>query len=96
MSQTYSQIGNDAQVYKLLQKTSELRREKEMWLIIMLNRAIWQEIDYYEEFQADCVSDAAKYKSKIDNYDYSTSWQDSILNMIILKPRFLGEIHYRV
>lgn len=55
MSQTYSQIGNDAQVYKLLQKTSELRREKEMWLIIMLNRAIWQEVDYYEDFQADYV-----------------------------------------
>lgn len=29
-------------------------------------RAIWQEIDYYEEFQADCIPDAAKYKSKID------------------------------
>lgn len=70
-------------------KEKETRVSSEM-------RAIWQEIDYYEEFQADCVSDAAKYKSKIDNYDYSTSWRDSILNMIILKPRFLGAIHYRV
>lgn len=27
---------------------------------------------------------------------YSTSWQDSILNMIKLKPKFLGETHSQV
>lgn len=36
-------------------------------------RALWQEIDSYEDFQADWVPDSEKYKSKVDKLRVSIS-----------------------
>lgn len=65
--QTYTQLGNDAQVYELVKKEQETRQGE--WSLAEYyaeQRLIWQEIDYYEDFQADCTLDARKYKCKID------------------------------
>lgn len=37
-------------------------------------RKIWQEIDYYEDFQADCAFNANKYKEKIDKLRIFRFW----------------------
>lgn len=31
-------------------------------------RALWQERDFYEDFQANCGFDAQEYKSKVDKF----------------------------
>lgn len=30
-------------------------------------RTLWQEINFYEDFQADCGLEAKKYQSKVEN-----------------------------
>uniref|UniRef100_A0A5B7BEA1 Uncharacterized protein n=1 Tax=Davidia involucrata TaxID=16924 RepID=A0A5B7BEA1_DAVIN len=67
VAQTYSQIGNDAQVYELRNKVHETK-QKDMTISAYyaeLNR-LWQELDYYQDFQADCASDSVKFQKLIE------------------------------
>lgn len=64
--QTYSQLGNDAWVYKVMKKEHETRKGARSLAYYAELRSNWQEIDYYEEFQADRAPDAGKYKHEVD------------------------------
>lgn len=49
VSQTYSQVGNDAQVYELVEKSHKTRQgEKSVAYYYAKFSAVWQETDYYK------------------------------------------------
>lgn len=49
-------------MFELLKKERETKQgERSLSGYYAELRAIWQEIDYYEDFQAECSSDARRY-----------------------------------
>lgn len=65
--ETYSWIVSDAQLYELMKRGHEIKQgEKTVAEYYAKLRALWQEIDYYEDFQATSVPYSKKYQSKID------------------------------
>ena len=67
VAQTYSQVGNNAQFYEIRKKIHEIKQGE-------LNVAQyydglsnpWQELDYYQDFQAECPSDIAKIQKLME------------------------------
>lgn len=63
VAQAYSQIGNDAQIYELKKKVHETKK-REMTVTRYYSEvsSLWQELDYYQDFQARCLDDATRYR----------------------------------
>ena len=80
-TQTYSQSGNDAQVYELRKKVHETK-QGEMTIAQYFSElsSLWQELDYYQDFQASYTIDATKHIRIL----CMTSWLDSIIYLIRL------------
>lgn len=60
MLQTYSMLAYDAQVCEIVKKEDETRQDE--WSLVECSadlRSSWQEMDYYEAFQAHCTPDAS-------------------------------------
>ena len=60
---TYSRVGNDAQIYEIRNKVHGLK-QGEMTISQYFSElnGLWQELDYYQDFQADCTGDAVKFQ----------------------------------
>lgn len=60
--QTYSRVCNDAQVYKLRKRVYETKHKG---LIVSAYyfefQILCHELDFYQDFQADCATDSAKF-----------------------------------
>lgn len=55
-AQTYSQSGNDAQIYELWKKVHEtMQGEMTTAKYVSELTGFWQELDYYQDFQASSV-----------------------------------------
>ncbi|KAL3523021.1 hypothetical protein ACH5RR_015855 [Cinchona calisaya] len=73
-SLTYSQMGNDAQIYELRNKVHGTKQgETTISQYFSELCGLWQELDYYQDFQADCVGDALKFQKLVEKeriYDF--------------------------
>ncbi len=74
VSQTYSQVENDAQVHELRNKVHGMKQGQ---LTVVRYYAelsgLWQELDFYQDFQASCPADAVKLQKLIGKecrYDF--------------------------
>jgi hypothetical protein len=73
-SQTYSQMGNDTQIYDLRNKVHGMKQgELTIAQYFAELCGLWQELDYYQDFQADCPGDAIKFQKLVEKqriYDF--------------------------
>ncbi|XP_043809433.1 uncharacterized protein LOC122722509 [Manihot esculenta] len=74
LSLTYSKIGNDAQIYDIRNKIHGTK-QGEMTISQFYSElcGLWQELDYYQDFQADCTGDTVKFQRMIEKervYDF--------------------------
>ncbi|XP_073282737.1 uncharacterized protein, partial [Primulina huaijiensis] len=79
-AQTYSQSGNDAQIYELRRKIHETK-QSEMTIAQYFSElsSLWQELDYYQDFQASCPADATKFHTLVEKervYDFLAGLND--------------------
>ncbi|KAG8638166.1 hypothetical protein MANES_14G014236v8 [Manihot esculenta] len=67
LSLTYSKIGNDAQIYDIQNKIHGTK-QGEMTISQFYSElyGLWQEFDYYQDFQANCTGDAVKFRRMIE------------------------------
>ncbi|KAJ7950679.1 Retrovirus-related Pol polyprotein from transposon TNT 1-94 [Quillaja saponaria] len=74
LCQTYSQVGNDIQVFELRKKLHETKQgELTIAQYFAELSGLWQELDYYQEYQPVHPADAASYKKVVDKervYDF--------------------------
>ncbi|KAJ7954402.1 Retrovirus-related Pol polyprotein from transposon TNT 1-94 [Quillaja saponaria] len=74
LCQTYSQVGNDIQVFELRKKLHETTQgELTIAQYFAELSGLWQELDYYQEYQPVHPADAASYKKVVDKervYDF--------------------------
>ncbi|KAJ7968090.1 Retrovirus-related Pol polyprotein from transposon TNT 1-94 [Quillaja saponaria] len=74
LCQTYSQVGNDIQVFELRKKLHETKQgELTIAQYFAELSGLWQELDYYQEYQPVHPTDAASYKKVVDKekvYDF--------------------------
>lgn len=72
--QTYFRVGNGAQVYELRNKVHETKQKRMTVSAYSSQLHIsWHELEYYQDFQADCVASSAKFKKLVDKemvYDF--------------------------
>ena len=71
---TYSQVGNDAQTFEIRNKVHGTKQGK-MTISQYFSKlcGLWQELDYYQDFQADCTKDAVKFWKVVEKewvYDF--------------------------
>ena len=74
-SQTYSQVGHDAQIFEIRKKVYETKQGE--WLIFQYHielNSLWQELDYYQDFQVECPNDASKIQTMIDKERVFDFW----------------------
>eukprot|EP00252_Welwitschia_mirabilis_P002409 TRINITY_DN1235_c0_g1_i6.p1 TRINITY_DN1235_c0_g1~~TRINITY_DN1235_c0_g1_i6.p1 ORF type:complete len:1428 (+),score=264.56 TRINITY_DN1235_c0_g1_i6:585-4868(+) len=66
-SETYSQRGNDVQVFEIRNKLRNLKQcDKTVSQYFAELSGLWQELDYYQDFQAECPKDATKFRKMVD------------------------------
>ncbi|XP_043687765.1 uncharacterized protein LOC122638984 [Telopea speciosissima] len=66
---TYSQVGNDAQVFDIQRKIhATTQGELTLSEYYCELRSLWQELDYYDNFQLDCPSDITKFQLREDKF----------------------------
>ncbi|KAJ7961445.1 Retrovirus-related Pol polyprotein from transposon TNT 1-94 [Quillaja saponaria] len=74
LCQTYSQVRNDIQVFELRKKLHETKQgELTIAQYFAELSGLWQELDYYQEYQLVHHADAASYKKVVDKervYDF--------------------------
>eukprot|EP00257_Ricinus_communis_P026984 XP_025014398.1 uncharacterized protein LOC112536055 [Ricinus communis] len=79
-AQTYSQSGNDAQVYELRKKIHETKQgELTIAQYFSELNGLWQELDYYQDLQASCTADATKFHKIMEKervYDFLAGLND--------------------
>ena len=71
---TYSRVGNDAQIFEIRNKVHGIKQgELTISQFFSELSGLWQELDYYQDFQADCTADAVKFQKLIEKervYDF--------------------------
>ncbi|KAK6927413.1 Retrotransposon Copia-like, N-terminal [Dillenia turbinata] len=74
VSLTYSYVGNDAQIYELRNKVHETKQGEMTFDQYFAELShLWQELDYYQDFQAICPEDATKFQKLVEKeriYDF--------------------------
>ncbi|KAJ8749583.1 hypothetical protein K2173_026232 [Erythroxylum novogranatense] len=66
-SLTYSQIGNKAQIFYLRNKLHNTKQgDKTVSQYFAELCGLWQELDYYQDFQAKCSKDSARFQKMIE------------------------------
>ncbi|XP_043705228.1 uncharacterized protein LOC122655043 [Telopea speciosissima] len=66
---TYSQVGNDPQVYDIQRKIHATKQgELTLSEYYCELRSLWQELNYYDNFQLDCPSDITKFQLREDKF----------------------------
>ncbi|KAJ7949694.1 UBN2_3 domain-containing protein [Quillaja saponaria] len=74
LCQTYSQVANDIQVFELRKKLHETKQgELTIAQYFAELSGLWQELDYYQEYQPVHPEDEASYKKVVDKekvYDF--------------------------
>ena len=66
---TYSQVGNDAQIYELQQKIHETKqRELSLSQYYSELRSLWHELDFYDDFHPTNPLDAAAFRKRVDKF----------------------------
>ena len=73
-STMYSRLGNDAQVCEQQKKVCETK-QRDMFVAQYFaeSSSLWRELYFYQDFQANCPSDAVKFQKLIDKervYDF--------------------------
>ena len=72
-------VGNDALVYERRKKVHETKQgDMTVAQYFAELSSLWQELDFYQDFQADCPSDAAKFQKLIEKervYDFLAGLQ---------------------
>ncbi|KAG8644242.1 hypothetical protein MANES_11G110050v8 [Manihot esculenta] len=62
LSLTYSKIRNGAQIYDIRNKIHGTKQgEMTISQFYYESCGLWQELDYYQDFQVDCTGDAVKF-----------------------------------
>ncbi|GMP92340.1 hypothetical protein CsSME_00042602 [Camellia sinensis var. sinensis] len=73
-AQMYSQQGNDAQAYELRKKLRSLdQKDRSLAVYYAELSSLWQELDYYQSFQAVCSQDATLFQQTVEKervYDF--------------------------
>ncbi|XP_028084053.1 uncharacterized protein LOC114285227 [Camellia sinensis] len=73
-SQMYSQQGNDAQTYELRKKLRSLyQKDRSLAIYYAELSSLWQELDYYQSFQAVCSRDTTLFQQTVEKecvYDF--------------------------
>ena len=65
-AQLYSQQDNDAQAYELRKKIRGFyQKDKSLTEYFAELSSLWQELDYYQNFQACCSQDVVKFQEMI-------------------------------
>ena len=65
-AQLYSQQGNDAQAYELRKKIRGFfQKDRSLAEYFAELSSMWQELVYYQNFQAYCSQDAVKFQEMI-------------------------------
>ncbi|XP_028122801.1 uncharacterized protein LOC114319934 [Camellia sinensis] len=66
-AQMYSQQGNDAQAYELRKKLRSLdQKDRSLAVYYAELSSLWQELDYYQSFQAVCSQDATLFQQTVE------------------------------
>ena len=65
---SYSHLRNDARLFELRLKVRTLK-QGEMTVSDYFSEidSLWQELDYYQDFQADCIGDTVKFQQMLEN-----------------------------
>lgn len=67
--ETYSQVGNDAQIYELQQKIHETKqRELSLSQYYSKLRSLWHELDFYDDFHPTNPLDAAAFQKRVEKF----------------------------
>lgn len=67
MTKTYSKRGNKSRMYDLHQKVSKLRQGDQSLAYYYLTLcSLWEEIDFYDDFKAQCTEDTTLYNQKVE------------------------------
>nr|CAD1822861.1 unnamed protein product [Ananas comosus var. bracteatus] len=79
-AQTYSKVGNDALVYEIRKKKLHETKQGDMTIAQYFSElsSLWQELDYYQDFNAECPSDATKFQKLMEKervYDFLAGLQ---------------------
>lgn len=88
--QTYSQIDNNVQIYEPRKKVYETKqREMRVSLYQAKVSSLWQELDYYQDFQARCPADATKIRRWLIR-SICSIWLESMQSLTKFKYKVLG------
>lgn len=59
---TYSHVGNDAQIFEIRNKVRGTKQgELTIFQYFAELNGLWEELNYYQDFQATCTNDADKF-----------------------------------